>query len=227
MAIAFKTSGRAQFDTPAASSINIAFDLSNTAGSLLVAGISWSSGGLGNAPTSVTDTRGNSWTLYSTPVYDSPNAQGLTFAYAVNCAAGANTVTVNYGTASDYQRVTVAEYSGVATSSPIDIVASNVAANTNATDNVTSTAATTTVNGDLIWGHSQKDNGFVTQAPGTGFTQREYLASDYLAEDLIQATAGSIAATWTYNVASNYLAFMVAFKAQATATTYPIYWYKG
>src|SRR5207253_405330 len=86
-----------------------------------------------------------------------------------------------------------------------------------------STAATTTVNGDLIFGVALDDSGSLTTiTPGTGFTQRLSLNNkDAATEDLVQVTAGSIAATQTFGNPDRYLAQMVAFKPAGTGSNAP------
>ena len=57
------------------------------------------------------------------------------------------------------------------------------------------------------------DDGVNTITAGTGFTQRQSVNNkDLVSEDLVQATAGSIAATDTFSAAHRYLAQLVAFK---------------
>jgi hypothetical protein len=106
------------------------------------------------------------------------------------------------------------EYQGVASVNPLDVVAKNLAAGTTAPNGVTSTAAVTTASGDLIFGAVVDDTGLgTTITPGTGFMQRVTVSSqDMATEDLVQVTAGSIAATQTFSAAHRYLAQMVAFK---------------
>src|SRR5207253_3457174 len=97
--------------------------------------------------------------------------------------------------------------------------AHNRAGGTTAANGVTSMAATTTANGDLIFGVAMDDSGsFGTITAGTGFTARATLnAMDMAIEDAIQATAGSIASTFTFTPADIYLAQIAAVKAATAA----------
>jgi galactose oxidase-like protein/Kelch motif protein len=195
----------------AGSSIAATFTTNNTAGNLLVVAVSW---GDRTAPSiKATDTLGNTYVV-ATNDFDPGNRQGLAILYAPNIRAGANAVTVNLGAANGYRRIIVSEYSGIATTSPLDVVAKNRAAGTAASNGVTSTAATTTVSGDLIFGVAVDDSGlFGTITAGTGFTRRAVVNNmDMATEDRIQATAGSVAATFTFSRADSYLAQMAAFK---------------
>ena len=196
----------------AASTIAQAFTTANTAGNLIVVAVSW---GDNVAPSiRATDTLGNTYAIAIND-FDPGNRQGLAILYAPNIRAGANTVTVTLGATGGYRRIMVSEYSGIATTAPFDAAARNRAGGTTATNGVTSTAATTTANGDLIFGVAMDDSGsFGTITAGTGFTRRTTLnGMDMATEDAIQATAGSVAATFTFSRADTYLAQMAAFKA--------------
>ena len=163
------------------------------------------------------DTLGNTY-LVAVNDFDSGNRQGLATLYAFNIRAGANTVTVTFGTTGGYRRVIVSEYSGIAMTAPLDVTAKSQGTSTTAANGATSTAATTTANGNLIFGVTMDDSGnFATINAGTGFTRRASLnGMDIATEDSIQATAGSVAATFTFSRADRYLAQMAAFKAAST-----------
>jgi hypothetical protein len=208
--ITFVQAATATSDT-AASTIALAFTANNTAGNLIVVAVSW---GDRTAPSiAATDSRGNTY-FVATNDFDTGNRQGFAILYAPNIRAGANTVTVNFGASDAYRRIVISEYSGIAASSPLDVVAKNKAAGTTASNGVTSTAATTTVNGDLIFGVAMDDSGlFGTITAGTSFTRRAVVNNiDMATEDRVQATAGSVAATFTFSRADMYLAQMAAFK---------------
>jgi hypothetical protein len=191
-----------------ATSIARAFTTSNTAGNLIVVAVTWD----GSASMSCADSQLNAYALATTQ-YDGTNNQTLAICYAANIKAGANTVTATFGASSSWRRMLIHEYRGLALTSPVDVVAKNVASGTTGADAITSTAAVTTVSGDLIFGAVMDDANPTTITAGTGFTQRQALNSTDLAtEDLVQTTAGSIAATHTFGAANRYLALMVAFK---------------
>ena len=96
---------------------------------------------------------------------------------------------------------------------PVDVVARNVANGTTGSNAITSTAAGTTVSGDLIFGAAMDDSGLTTITAGTGFTQRQSVNNkDMATEDLVQTAAGSVAATQNFGATHRYLAQMVAFK---------------
>ena len=70
---------------------------------------------------SVTDSPGNTYSLAVGPT----SATGLqqSIYYAKNIAGGSNTVTVTFNQAAAYPDVRILEYSGLDTSSPLDVTA--------------------------------------------------------------------------------------------------------
>lgn len=191
------------------------FSGSVAAGNLIVASVSWDYS-LGASLVGCSDNLGN---IYSVAVSDTDAtfSQALAICYAPNVAAGSTTVTATFSNSqAQYRRLIINEYSGIQTSSPVDVTAKNIANGTTAANNITSTAATTTTAGDLIFGAVMDDDsaGPTTITAGTGFTQRNSVNNKDLAvQDLVQGSAGSVASTQTFGAARRYLAQMVAFKA--------------
>jgi hypothetical protein len=88
---------------------------------------------------------------------------------------------------------------------------------------VASTAGVTTVNGDTIIGITIDWIGNGTITAGAGFTSRYSVVSTFMVEDLVQATLGSIAATFTASNATDFWQTgMLAFKAPVAAPPPPI-----
>src|SRR5882762_6328283 len=169
----------------AAASISQAFSANNAAGNLIVVAVSW---GDNPAPAlSASDTRGNTYAV-ATNDFDPGKQQGLAILFAPNSRAGANTVSVNFGAADGYRRIIVSEYRGLATAATLDVAARNRAAGTTAPSGITSTAATTSVNGALIFGAVMDDSGFFGSiTAGSGFTRRAVLNNtDMATEDTVQ-----------------------------------------
>ena len=198
----------------------LAFGSNNTAGSLIVVATTWDA----STATGITcaDSKGN---VYATPLklLDTNAQQYIGVCYAPNIAAGANSVTVTYtgGTPPvGFRELSIHEYSGVATTNPLDTSASTFGSGSTGADGYTTTASTTTTNGDLIFGMMMDDAGTsATLSAGTGFnTLRANIASPgpFAAEDKVQATAGSVAATFTSTAAHTYAAYMLAFKPGLT-----------
>jgi len=190
-----------------ATNISRAFTTSNTAGNLIAVAVTWD----GNTGAPIcSDSQGNTYTVANYQ-FDSTMSQSLAICYAPNIKAGANTVTVTFGSSRPYRRMVISEYSGVGA---VDVTAQNIATATTAVNGATSGSATTTVSGDLIFGAIMDDSSTTTIVAGTGFTQRNYTNNkDLAAQDMVQAAAGSVASTQTMGAAHHYLAQMVAFKA--------------
>lgn len=98
-----------------------AYGSDNTAGNLLVLAVAWNP--TATAISSVTDSAGNTWTQVATnsPVDVSSGTFGLAMYYAMNCAAGANTVTVTWGSAVAAKVLICGEWNGIATASAFDV----------------------------------------------------------------------------------------------------------
>ena len=201
----------------ASRTISQLFSQGNVAGNLIVVAVSW---GANDAPSiTASDTQRNVYTL-ATSLWDSGNHQGLAILYAANIRSGANTVTLNFGNSDDYRRIIVSEYSGVSTTNPLDVTANNLSTQAStSTNGATSNSATTTTNGDLIFGAVMDDSGnFGNVSAGTGFAERFALNNvDTATEDTIQATAGPVAAKFTFSLADRYLASMAAFRSATQA----------
>src|SRR5271165_2703408 len=205
-----QTAGSAN-DSPS-SSISQAFSSSNAAGNLIVVVASW---GDNPAPSiSASDTLGNAYLLATTD-YDSGHRQGLAIFYTPNIHSGQNTVTVHFGPSDGYRHIVIAEYSGIAGVSPLDTTATHQANGIKTTNGITSSSASTTVNGDLIFGAVEDDSGpWGTITAGSGFTRRATLYNMEMAtEDRVQTTLGPMAATFTFRLADHYMAQMAAFRA--------------
>jgi hypothetical protein len=192
----------------------LAFTSNNTAGNTIIVAASWQDTGL--TPT-CTDSQGNAYAVMILKT-DAANDSQSGICYATNIKAGANTVTVTYGSSASptYRSLAIQEESGI-TSSPVDTYVANTTTGTTGTNSYTSTAGTTTTSGDLIFGFFVDETGnSATATAGTGFTQRTdntTLTSPITTEDLVQSTVGSIAATQTETAADEYVGMMMAFKA--------------
>ncbi len=206
----------------AGSTIAKAFVSANTAGNLIVAAVTWDASSSGGSLT-CSDSQGNTYATATTQ-WDGPNTQWLGVCYAPNVKAGANTVTASFGANRQFRHMTISEYSGVAKTAPVDVVAKQAAAGSTGSNAITSTAAVTTVGGDLIFGAVMDTTSATSITAGTGFTQRAFTANKSLAvQDMTQANAGSVASTQTFGAAHRYDAIMVAFKPLVAApdTTAP------
>ena len=128
--------------------------------------------------------------------------------YAKNIAAGSNTVTVVFNQAAVYVDVRILEYSGLDTTSPLDVTAGAAGSSASANSGV---AATTSSN-ELIFGAGMTASRY--SAAGTGFTSRIITSADGdIAEDQVVTSAGSYSASAPLT-SSNWVMQMATFKAQ-------------
>jgi prepilin-type N-terminal cleavage/methylation domain-containing protein len=188
------------------------------AGDLLVVMVGWWQYG-GNSPiSSCTDNYGDVFdaaTLHDRPFL---NASGM--CYAPNAHGGNTTVTMTLSNATSVSN-TLAEFSGIATTTPVDAWSANMVTGLGAgagTNNITSNANATT-QADLVLGVVTDVTPFQDLSAGTGFTlisssQINYNGTSTVAtEYTIQSAAGSVAATFTDpNSGDYYVDVMGAFK---------------
>jgi IPT/TIG domain len=105
-----------------------------------------------------------------------------------------------------YPDVRILEYSGLSTSSPLDVTAAAVGSGSSAS----SGSATTTSGNELILGAGTSDNFF--SGAGTGFTNRIVNIYGNLAEDKAVSSIGSYTAT-AINSGNTWVMQMATFKA--------------
>lgn len=209
MAIAL-VSGSVHTGTGANASSAAATFTSNTAGNLLIAVIGWNNSG--RSFTSVTDTNTNTWTGVGTLVSSSTALTRIFFAANCKASAGNNTVTLAIGGGANCS-ITIAEYSGVATSSPLDVTNQLTGTSANA---ALTTGITTTVAGDLVISALELVS---TTAPtaGTGFTRESavlHTTNTQGMEDQIAGSTGTFTGAWTSS-AVQWALQVAAFKAAA------------
>ena len=166
----------------------------------------------------VTDSGGNSY--QKAIQINNGSDDTLAIYYAQNIAGGTNTVTVSDGILGT-MRFAILEYAGIAASSPLDVT---VAAQGSGT-NPSSGSVATTANGDLLLGAIATANspGF---SAGSGYTIEESVpaapGTKLIAEDGVQAVAGSAASTATLLASDNWAAALAAFRpAQAPWSSPP------
>ena len=194
----------------------VAFPANVTSGNFIIAAFTWDNTSIGLA-FSCSDSRGNTYSNVTTAWNDATNTQSVGICYApITSGGAADTVTVTFGGGASFRRLIVGEYSGVATTSPVDgFTGIGGGSTATGTDGTTSGNITTTQDGDLIF--SVIETTAVTRGPvpGTGFTARLYTNSkDLSVEDKQQPLAGTTAGTWTMPAAGDRMDIgVVAFKA--------------
>jgi phosphodiesterase/alkaline phosphatase D-like protein len=190
-------------------SVAVAFTQAQIAGNLNVVVVGWNNST--SQVLTVTDTAGNAYGRAVGPTAVAGFATQSIY-YAANIAAAAtNTVTVTFNAATAFPDIRIAEYSGIATSAPVDVVA----AGQGTTATTSSGAVQTTSANDLLVGANMVWT--LTTGPGTGFTSRVITFPDGdILEDQIVTTVGSYAASAPVSPAGNWIMQMVAFRAASS-----------
>jgi hypothetical protein len=149
-------------------------------------------------------------------VTDTPDAEKTSDFYCPNVAASQNTIHIVV-TGGTFMAAYCDEYSGVATSTPLDVHTAQLQTSVGTgTNGITSGSVTTTTNGDLVYGATFNTATTATASAGTAFTVRGNNAITGVVgytEDLNLATAGSTAATLTAATSGgSWDTFVMAFK---------------
>ena len=195
----------------AQTSVNVTYTLAQSAGDLNVVVVGWnrSSGQV----LSVADARGNVYTRAVGPTVRAGFATQSIY-YAPNivpASAGANVVTVTFDSAVPFADVRIAEYSGIAGSNPVDVVAAGQGSS--ATSD--SGAAATTTAPDLLVGANIVSS--LTTGPGASFSSRVITQPNGdILEDRVVAATGSYNATAAMSSGA-WIMQMVAFRAGSSA----------
>lgn len=188
-------------------SVSVTYNSAQTAGDLNVVAVGWNDSTA--TVTSVTDSKGNTYTRAVGPTIQSGVAtQSIYYAKdIVAAAAGANTVRVTFSTAAAYPDIRILEYKGADPNNPVDVTA----AATGNSSSSNSGSATTTNATDLIFGANLVQT--VTTGPGTNFTKRMITSPDGdIAEDRLVGSAGSYSATAPVSPSGKWIMQMVAFR---------------
>jgi RHS repeat-associated protein len=133
--------------------------------------------------------------------------------YVPNIKGGSNTVTVTFNQSASYPDVRVLEYSGLLTTSPLDVVATGTGNSTSSSSGSATTSSAT----ELIFGANTVYTG--TNAAGSGFTSRIITHDGDIAEDKNVSSTGSYSASATLSSAGNWVMQMATFKAATTSGT--------
>jgi IPT/TIG domain len=142
---------------------------------------------------SVSDSVNGAWSVASSVHYNPGIGQTTAQFYLANSKAGNATITGTSGSAGEYEAMNCQEWSGVATTNPLD--QGTQQDGTAAAANPSSGSVTTTSGGELILGDQENVNG---PAAGSGFTLINNTPASWLSTEYeIQGSAGAIAATWT------------------------------
>lgn len=209
--------------------MDVTFNSNLAANSLIVAMPRW-----GDAPNNTLngceDNVGNTYTVVN--VQRNTGATMYTaLCYAINTAGTVKpTVTARFSASSTvYRAMNILEYSGVTTSSPLDVATMGQGtASGGVTDSVSSGNVTTTTPYDLIVGMIVESGTNGTNSPGTGFTLRQTLPNAKIySQDMVLASPGSTAATYTFGASNRFSAHVAAFKPASSASTPATYTYQA
>lgn len=197
--------------------VALAYDSNVTAGSLLIC---WAYFGAGTNPADYTciDSLTQTFTVANSQV-QTTDGHILIIFYKANSAGGANTVTVTNVTGPvGTIRMSISEFSGVATVSPLDqINAAQGSSTTPASGNVTPTE-----NGELLCCGGSGNTG-TTYTAGTDFTKVVNVPSAAACrvggEYYVQPTAAAHNGTWTYGTSNQWTSVLASFKQAAAGST--------
>jgi hypothetical protein len=205
-------------DSATSSTISQSFASNNTAGNFIAVSVTWESSSASSF--SCSDSRGNSYSVADS-LWDSVNVQSVGMCYAPNIASGSNTVTVSFGTGRPWREIHIMEYSGVATTSPLDATSKNNGSATSSSNGTSSGTATASQDNSLVVGIAANVGGAGSFSAGTGFTQRASTQLPMMSESRV-VNAGSTAATFTGSTSSGrFVAVMGIFKPQPPPSVAP------
>jgi len=211
MAIAFiQEADNGSGTTSSSTSVTIT---SSTFGSLLVVAVYKNNG---TTISSITDNIGNTYTqVPGAHAVGSPAPDTTDIWYSANSLSGVTSVTVNFGSTC-FNVPYILEYSGVATTSPID-VAGNISAGSTGGGNPTGPSLTTTQDGDLIIALCSA-HGIGIGGVNSPFTLRSNTDGEAVA-DYIGPVAGTYQAIFTPTGPSQLCSSGVAFTVVPAPTT--------
>ncbi|HET7539704.1 MAG TPA: fibronectin type III domain-containing protein, partial [Polyangiaceae bacterium] len=191
------------------SMVSVAYTQAQLTGDLNVVAIGWND--TSATINSVSDTKGNVYTLAVGPTIVAGIGSHAIY-YAKNVAsasAGSNTVSVAFTPAAAYPDVRIAEYSGLDSSNPLDVVATGQGNSALSSTSSVLTSSTT----DLLVAANLVTT--TTSGPGAGFTQRMITVPNAdILEDRVVNSAGSYNATAPVAL-GGWIMQMVAFRAGA------------
>jgi chitodextrinase len=196
-------------------SVGVTFTAGQTAGDLNVVVVGWNDDTA--TVQSVTDTRGNVYSRAVGPTVMAGSATQSIY-YAANIAAApsnGNTVTVTFASGAAMPDIRIAEYSGIAASSPVDVTS---AAQGTGTLSDSGAVATASANDLLIGANTVQTH---ATGPGPSYTQRVITSPD---GDILEDR--TVTATGSYNASATmtsgwWIMQMVAFRGATADTTPP------
>ncbi len=214
--IAFVQSNSATPQSTSQATVTVTYTAAQTLGNLNVVVVGWNDATA--TVSSVTDSRGNAYSLAAAPVVQSATASQAIY-YAKNilaAAAGANTVTVTFNVGARFPDIRIAEYSGSDTVNPLDV---SVGAQSTTTSTSNSGSVTTTSANDLLVGANLVQS--TTTGAGAGYTSRGITGDGDILEDRVVTVTGSYNATAALDKVQPWIMQMVAFRAAGSGSPAP------
>ena len=194
------------------STVTVTYTGAQVAGDTNILAIGWN-----NATsniTSVTDSAGNVYQLAVPTARGNGLSQAIYYATNIKAAAaGTNTVTVGFNTATPFVDIRALEYSGLDLVNPFNVGTSASGTGTSAN----SGTVTTTAANALIFGAGMTTGVF--SAAGTNFVSRIITSPDAdIAEDRFVTTTGSYSATASLGGSAAWVMQVAAFRAASAST---------
>jgi hypothetical protein len=207
-AINFVQIGTGNNTGTAASSLSVTLPSPSTMGDMLV--IYLAPGSAQPGTVTIVDSQGNVYVPASSTIASGQCGMTEEFFYAANIAGGTDTITASM-TGSGGMALTVMEYSGVATSNPVDAQASASQGGCSSSTPSSANLATTNANELIVSGAVISVPGLAWTA-GSGYALRTGANSEVAVEDQIAPAAGSYTASFTLSAPTNAIVSAVAFK---------------
>ncbi len=194
----------------AATTIRVTLPSPTQPGNLLAVFVTWGD----QIPFQCSNNLGDAFVVVD-QTFDSANYQSAGTCYATGIAGGTTTVTVTFPSTVEYRAILVHEIAGA---TALDAHAIQVQNAPDTSANGVSSTGMTTTGPAYVFGVTMDDSGLcpVYQTPGTGFTGRVAMACTNLmqmrSEDLVQAAAGPVAATFTLSAPNSAITAAMAFR---------------
>jgi chitodextrinase len=224
-AINFAQSTSTNIDLSGAQTLTNSFASNVTAGDLILVAVQMYVADTFNTPT---DTLGDSFIQAVESTSTPGGGVNTALYYAISNSGGADSVTVHFNNNSTRDNFAQYEYSGIASSSPLDAVASSSGSSASTTWHVVPISTTNT--NDLLFISGGSEVASSTLTAGSGYTMREnrsYSTGDKTAfaqEDQIVSGAGLRIGTMTSSPALAYSMLFAAFKAPSDTTPPSVTW---
>lgn len=187
-----------------------AFNSNITAGNMIIVGCIVR---VGTDTMGISDSKGNVYSAVGTSISGNSPVTRTNVFYAKNVVAGATTVTCTdtSGLATWVQQ-SIHEYSGIDTSSPLDVTSSSAPVATASTTTIVTGNATTTAVNDLMFAFASQINSAVLNQNGT--LRENYVNNVYMtSQDAIIASASVYQSSWTIaSGPTSFMAIQAAFK---------------